>query len=79
MGGARKLPENEAAAVKNIAELVASFPGHVGGSRKWNGKEATAMNCSQGCELVVRFRKTPMHVCLPVVRKRCRDGALPIC
>ena len=29
-------------------------------------------------QLVVRFRKTPMH-CLTVVWKRWRDGALPIC
>ena len=28
-------------------------------------------------ELVVRFRKTPLH-CLTIVWKRCRDGALPI-
>ena len=33
VGGARKWPENEAAAV-NIVELVASFPGHVGGGGK---------------------------------------------
>ena len=42
MGGARK-PENEATVVK-VAELVVSFPGHVGGARKWDGKEARAMN-----------------------------------
>ena len=27
-----------------VAELVASFPQHLGGARKWDGKEATAMN-----------------------------------
>ena len=42
MGGARK-PENEAIAVK-VTELVVSFPGHVEGARKWDGKEARAMN-----------------------------------
>ena len=42
MEGATK-PENEATAVK-VAELVVSFPGHVGGARKWDGKEARAMN-----------------------------------
>ena len=28
-----------------VGELVASFPGHVGGARKWPENEATAMNC----------------------------------
>ena len=46
--------------------------------RKWPENKATAMNCSNGCELVVHFRKTPMHG-LTAVWKRCRDGALPIC
>ena len=41
-GGARK-PENEATAVK-VAEFAVSFPGHVGGARKWDGKEVRAMN-----------------------------------
>jgi len=38
-----KWPKNEGTPA-NVAELVALFPGHVVGGRKWNGKEATAMN-----------------------------------
>ena len=30
---------------QEVGELVASFPGHVGGARKWPENEATAMNC----------------------------------
>ena len=51
VGGARKLPENEATAVvvwsgdettEKGGELVASFPGHVGEARKWPENKATA-------------------------------------
>ena len=34
VGGARKLPENEARVLK-VGGLVALFPGHMGGGRKW--------------------------------------------
>ena len=59
VGGARKWPDNEATALK-VCGLVASFPGHVGGAR--SGLRNWEVGCSQGCELVVRVRKTPMHV-----------------
>ena len=46
MGGARKLLENEATAVKR-GELVPLFPGHAGGARKWPENEATALKVGE--------------------------------
>ena len=39
MGGAKKMPENEATALK-VGGLVASFPGYVG-ARRWPEIKAT--------------------------------------
>ena len=53
MGGAREWSENEATSLQTFS-AVASFPGHVGGARKWPEKLGSGLEKRNSHKLAVK-------------------------